>query len=87
MALTVRITNLSIKNVKNIMIETNFVIRENQKLCNNPILQRYTIKYKTFILLIKYKKFNFNYKFKNFSKNIYKIELILEKLKANIKSF
>ena len=65
MALTVRMTNLSIKNVKNLLIETNFVIRlkiRNCVLTTNPILQRYTIKYKKFKLLIKDKMFDFNYK-------------------------
>ena len=33
MALTVRITNLSIKNVKNIMIETNFITRLKIRNC------------------------------------------------------
>ena len=34
------------------------------EMWTKPILQRYTIKYKTFILLIKYKKLNINNKFR-----------------------
>lgn len=48
-------------------------------MLTNPILRRFTIKYKTFILLIKYKTYNLLIiNLKDILQNIYRIELFLQ---------